>query len=210
MLDVLILGAGGFAREVFAWARQHPECGARWRLAGFLDDNADALNGYDLPVGIVGPLTGHVPQGNEVFLIGLGLPKAKIACVPPLRERGASFLRLVHPSVVLGQRVHLGQGVVVCPGAVLTSDVEVGDFAMINCNATVGHDAVVGAWSTLSGHVDITGYVKVGEGVFFGTRASVIPGKQVGDGATVGAGAVVIRNVPEEATVFGNPARVLG
>ncbi|MGF1484181.1 MAG: NeuD/PglB/VioB family sugar acetyltransferase [Opitutales bacterium] len=209
MEDVYIVGAGGFAREVFAWASQHPECGARWRLAGFLDDNPKALDGFDLPVAVVGSIRDHQPKPNELLLLGLGLPKAKRACVESLQARGGHFLSLIHPSAVLGQRITLGDGVVICPGVIVTCDVRIGSYAMLNCHATVGHDALVSDYTTLSGHVDLTGHVQVGAEVFFGSRASVIPGKRVGDAAVVGAGAVVIRDVPTGSTVFGNPARVI-
>jgi acetyltransferase-like isoleucine patch superfamily enzyme len=105
--------------------------------------------------------------------------------------------------------VKLGKGVVICPGAVLSTDIFLGDFAMVNLNSTMGHDASLGAWSTLSAHCDLTGHVKVADRVFMGSRATVIPGKKVGARSIVGAGAVVVADVPPGVTVVGNPARVL-
>ena len=96
-----------------------------------------------------------------------------------------------------------------CPGAIVTADVTLGDFVVLNLRATVGHDATVGAWTTANAHCDITGFVEVGEGVFMGSRASIIPGRKVGARAKLAAGAVVFADVAPGVTVFGNPARVL-
>ena len=80
---------------------------------------------------------------------------------------------------------------------------------MVNLHSTIGHDARVGAWSTLSAHCDVTGRVQVAERVFLGSRVTIIPGKQVGSRAILGAGAVVIANVAPGVTMVGNPAKVL-
>jgi acetyltransferase-like isoleucine patch superfamily enzyme len=109
----------------------------------------------------------------------------------------------------VGDRVKLGRGVVLCPGAIASADITLGDFAMLNLHATVGHDAAVGAWSTLSAHCDVTGRVQVADRVFMGSGVSIIPGLSIGSGATLGAGAVVIKDVPAGVTVVGNPARIL-
>jgi serine acetyltransferase len=92
---------------------------------------------------------------------------------------------------------------------VVSVDVDLGDFVMINLNSTVGHDAKIGAWTTLSAHCDVTGFVEVGPRVFMGSRVSIIPTKKIGEGATLGAGSVIIRDVPPRVTMIGNPARVL-
>ena len=208
MKQLHIVGAGGFGRECHAWANQHPDCGKAWIIAGFLDDNAEALK----PFGDFAPvrtLTGHRPSADSVYLCGLGLPGAKEKLVAPLVSAGAEFITLVHPRAILGARVKLGKGVVICPGAVLSTDIVLGDFAMVNLNSTMGHDAELGAWSTLSAHCDLTGHVKVADRVFMGSRASVIPAKKVGSGSIVGAGAVVVADVPPGVTVVGNPARIL-
>jgi len=208
MKQLHIVGAGGFGRECHAWASQHPDCGKAWVLAGFLDDNPEALRPFG-DFAPVRPLAGHRPSAGELYLCGLGLPAAKEKLIAPLLAVGAEFITFVHPRAHLGARVKLGKGVVICPGAVLSTDIVLGDFAMVNLNSTVGHDAELGAWSTLSAHCDLTGHVKVADRVFLGSHATIIPGKKVGGNSVVGAGAVVITDIPAGVTVVGNPARVL-
>ena len=208
MKKLLIVGAGGFGRELYAWAGQHPDCGRLWTLAGFLDDNPEALASFGR-FAPVHPIAGHQPTADHVYLAGLGMPPLKEKLVAPLVAAGAEFLTFVHPQALVGARVKLGRGVVVCPGAILSVDIDLGDFAMVNLNCTIGHDASLGPWTSLSAQCDITGHVRVADRVFLGSRASIIPGKSVGSRATVGAGAVVVRDVPPDVTVVGIPARVL-
>jgi sugar O-acyltransferase (sialic acid O-acetyltransferase NeuD family) len=208
MKKLFIIGAGGFGRELYAWASQHADCGHAWAIAGFLDDNPDALGKFGR-FAPVHPLTGHKPSADTLYLVGLGMPALKERLCAPLIAGGAEFLTFIHPQALIGARVKLGQGVVICPGAILSVDIEVGDFAMVNLNCTIGHDASLGPWTSLSAQCDITGYVRVADRVFMGSRASVIPDKSVGSRAIIGAGAVVVRDVPPDVTVVGIPARIL-
>jgi len=208
MKKLLIVGAGGFGRELYVWAGQHPACGREWELAGFLDDNADALAAFG-SFAPVRPLAGHHPSADTIYLCGIGMPSLKEKLVSPLLAAGAEFLTFVHPQALVGARVKLGKGVVLCPGAVVSVDIELGDFVMVNLNCTIGHDASLGPWTSLSAQCDITGHVRVADRVFMGSRASVIPGKSVGSRSIVGAGAVVVTDVPADVTVVGIPARVL-
>ena len=208
MKKLYIVGAGGFGRELHSYVLLHPAHGRDWTFAGFLDDNLDALKDY----GSFAPVTGlreHLPGPDRVYLCGLGLPGTKARLTEPLLKARAEFISLVHPSVILGERVKLGQGVIICPGAILTCDIQLGDFVMINLGTTIGHDVTVGDWTTVSSQCDLTGHVKVAEGVFIGSKASVIPSRKIGAGSLVGAGSVVIRDVPPGATVVGNPAAIL-
>jgi sugar O-acyltransferase (sialic acid O-acetyltransferase NeuD family) len=177
-------------------------------LAGFLDDNADALAAFGR-FAPVSPLAGHKPSADNLYLAGLGMPPLKEKLVAPLVAAGAEFLTFVHPQALVGARVKFGKGAVICPGAILSVDIEVGDFAMVNLNCTIGHDATLGPWTSLSAQCDVTGHVRVADRVFMGSRASIIPGKSVGSRSIVGAGAVVVRDVPADVTVVGIPARIL-
>jgi len=209
MKRILIVGAGGFGRELLAWAKHDRDYGRAWTIVGFLDDNPNALEACQLDVPVVGTIESYVPAPDEALLCAIGKPDVKRRIVGLLNSRGATFQRFIHPSVVIGERVVLGAGVVLCPGVILTSDIHCGDFVMVNCHSSAGHDVCIGNYTTVSGHCDLTGYVTVGEGVFMGSRASVIPGRNIGNGATIGAGAVVISHVPPGVTMFGNPARRL-
>jgi sugar O-acyltransferase (sialic acid O-acetyltransferase NeuD family) len=208
MKRLLIAGAGGFGREVYAWAKAHPDCGCQWEIAGFLDDNANALDGLRHPGAIVGSVTAHMPSADEVFLCAIGAPAIKRAVCEKLLKRSAEFISLVHPTAILGANVAYGRGVIFCPYTVVTCDVVIGDFVAINCHSSVGHDVRIADWVTLSGHCDVTGQTQLGEGAFLGSGARILPLKRIGAGALVGAGSVVISHVPAGAKVFGNPARV--
>lgn len=209
MKKLIIVGAGGFGREVYAWAKVHPDCGIVWQLAGFLDDDAAVLDGYDYPVGVMGSVAEHQPAADELFVCAIGAPMIKKKVCQALLARSAVFISLVHPSVILGENIQLGEGVVLCPRVTLTADITIGDFVAINCHSSAGHDVVIGDWATISGHCDLTGNTRYGAGAFLGTGVRIVPSKSVGGLAYVGAGAVVIRSVKDGQKVFGNPARAL-
>jgi sugar O-acyltransferase (sialic acid O-acetyltransferase NeuD family) len=204
MKNLVIIGAGGFGREMLAWARQSI---AALPVKGFLDDNRQSLDGFGKDVPILGRVADYVPDQNDVFVCAMGRVEFKRRCVELILARGGVFTSVIHSTAVIGENVILGQGVILCPHTVVGSDARLGDFVTLNLHSTAAHDAVVGRWTQLHCHVDVTGGVALGESVTVGSHASILPNVKVGDGATIGAGAVVMRDVPAGTTVFGVPAR---
>jgi sugar O-acyltransferase (sialic acid O-acetyltransferase NeuD family) len=206
---LLIIGAGGFGREVLCWARDIEPAQAEWKIGGFLDANPAALDGFDVPLGILGDPAEFAPLETDRYICAIGDPATKQRVVTGLLARNARFVTLIHPSVIVAANCRIGAGCILCPRVVLTTNVTLGRFVTLNVGATVGHDVGMGDWCTVNGHADITGKVSLGEAVFAGSHACVLPGLRVGDRAVVGAGAVVTRNVSAESTMFGVPAKLI-
>jgi sugar O-acyltransferase (sialic acid O-acetyltransferase NeuD family) len=204
---LVIVGAGGFGREMLAWARQSVQFEREWTIKGFIDDNLTALEGKATPAQVLGTIKDYRPAADEVFICAIGIPRIKRACSELLAGRGAQFTRLIHRTAVLGDNVELADGVVLCPYTVVSANNRLGRGVAVNLHSSIDHDACVDDWSQVNCHCDLTGGVKVGKEVFFGSSVAIIPGIRVGDGAYLGAGAVVLRDVPPGATVFGVPAR---
>ena len=209
MQRLLIVGAGGFGREVLNWARDVEVTRPGWRIGGFLDANPAALNGYETDVPILGDPAHFQPAATDCFVCALGDPLTKRHVIGGLVDRGARFVTLIHPAATIGKRVSSGEGCILCPRAVVTTDARLGRFVLLNLAATVGHDVEIGDWSTLSCHVDVTGKAILGESVFAGSHACILPRVKVGDRAIIGAGSVVTRNVSAGTTVFGVPAQTI-
>ena len=209
MKRLWIAGAGGFGRELFHWVKQHPDHGRHWTFFGFLDDNLRALEGLNYPGTTVRALSSFVPQPEDTILLGVGAPRTKKLVAAKLRASGAGFLTFVHPSAVLGGNIRMGEGCVLCPNAVISADVALGDFVMLNFAATAGHDSRLGDFCTLGPHSDVTGGAVLEEGAFLGSGARVIPGCRVGAWSTIGAGSVATIDVPAGQTAFGVPGRLL-
>jgi len=207
MKRCLIVGAGGWGREVLSWALQLRQ--TEWEIAGFLNSDPDSLKGKNIPYPILGDPASWMPAPDEVFLAGLGDPAPRLSVCNGLKSRGARFVTLIHPSVIQGLNVEIGEGCVISPNAVVSANAKLDSFVMVNIAATLGHDCHIGEGTTVSCHVDVMGHVKVGAGCFLGSHACILPGKKVGDRAIVGAGSAVVRNVAAETTVMGVPAQVL-
>ena len=207
MNSLVIIGAGGFGREVLAWsAAGQPD----WRIKGFLDDNPSALGDTAPGVPILGPIDGYEPAADDVFLCAVGRPALRRSLSEKLKARGGRFATLVHPTALIADRAKLEAGVIVCPFALVSVDARVEEGAVIYYHSSLDHDVVVGRWCQISAHCDVTGAAALGAEVFLGSHAAIMPGVRVGDRAVVGAGAVVIADVNPGATVAGVPAREVG
>lgn len=207
MKRCLIVGAGGFGREVLNWATHvHQD---EWEIAGFLDANPHALEGKNYTWPILGDPATWKPAADELFIAGIGDPKARLRACLDLKARGAQFLTVIHPSVIMASHVEIGEGCVIAPNVVISADARVERFVAINIAASIGHDAITREGTTVSCHSDVMGAVSVGRCCFIGSHACILPRKKVGDYAIVGAGSAVVRNVPARTTVMGVPAQIL-
>lgn len=206
---LILVGCGAFARELINWVDDMVDLGTSIPISGFLDDNPDALSAFSYSVPCINSIQSYVPEDGDQLLMAVGDPTAKKKLYTGLKEKGASFAQLIHPSAVVARTARLGEGVVVCPQAFVSADAVVGDLCAINGNASVGHDVKLGSFSTLSSHVDLTGWVQVDECAFFGSGSRVLPKVKIGARARIGAGAVVMRSVPADAVVYAPPAKRL-
>jgi sugar O-acyltransferase (sialic acid O-acetyltransferase NeuD family) len=206
---LILVGGGGFCRELYFWASETHEAGRIAPLGGYLDDTGDTLARFDYDLPWLGAISDYVPATGDRFLLALGSPKGKREVHGKLATRGAVFAQLIHPSARVLRTARLGEGVVFCPQSAAGPDTVIERFVTFNAMCGAGHDARVGEFTVVSSFVDITGHATVGRDVMIGSGATIMPKVEVGDGATVGARAVVYRSVAPGATVFVPPPQTL-
>jgi sugar O-acyltransferase (sialic acid O-acetyltransferase NeuD family) len=207
--NVVVVGAGGFGREVLQWLRHSPDCNERWVIKGFLDDRLGALEGFDSQTRVLAGLQDYVLSAGDVFLCAIGQPGVRRQVHELIEARGGKCLTFVHPSALIAASARLGHGVIVCPFALVSANASVEQGTAIYYHTSVDHDARVGRYCQISGHCDIAGGVVLEDEVFMGSHATILPGIRVGARAVIGAGAVVTKNVAAGITVVGVPARPL-
>jgi len=208
--QILVYGAGGFAREVKDVVDAMEKAGKTIRCIGFLDDavkdHGRPLN--DAPVhGGEDRIRGFADQAE--FLIGIGSPAAKKKIAGKIAAHGGRFGKAFHPTAVASRYVEYGEGSIVTAGVILTNRIRVGRHVILNLGVTVGHDCVLEDFVTIAPGVHISGNVHIGEGTDVGTGAVVIQGVRIGRWSVVGAGAVVTKDLPDNCTAVGVPAKVI-
>lgn len=205
----IIVGAGGFGRELVNWARDCHQAGSLPPVAGLLDDDPTVMEGFSYSVGMLGAARDFTPRPDDLLLMAIGTPAVKRWVAEMVIAKGGRFATLIHPSAVIAGSAQIGEGSILCPLSLVSADAVVGRFCSINALSSVGHDVRLGDYTTLSAHVDLTGAVVVGGGVMIGTGAKVLPKVKIGEGAKIGAGSVVYRSVPAGRSVFTAPAKLL-
>ncbi|MBK6348607.1 MAG: acetyltransferase [Proteobacteria bacterium] len=212
---LLVIGGGGFAREVAWLAEEISESGARIDVVGFADDNPElqgtTLNCY--PVMALESVR-QLSRPPTHYVVAIGSPSARESLARRAELLSIEPITLVHPTVRMSRYVEIGAGTVICAGSLLTTNIRIGAHVQINLDCTVGHDAELEDFATLAPGVHVSGHVTLGRGCYLGTGCSIVNGMagnpiRVGDRSTVGAAACVTRTVEMGTTVVGVPARVL-
>jgi sugar O-acyltransferase (sialic acid O-acetyltransferase NeuD family) len=204
MSGVLLIGASGLAREVVAAGMPG--------VVGILDDD-EQLRGAELAgVTVVGAVADAAARG-EALLVCIGAGAARREVVRRLTALGVyddRYATFTAPGARVGSTSRIGAGTILLDGAVVTSDVWIGRHCVVMPNCTLTHDDILEDYVTLSAGASLAGRVRVREMAYIGTNASVRQSTTIGRSATVGMGAVVLTDVPDEEVWAGVPARQLG
>lgn len=213
MPELVIVGAGGFGREVLDVVEAVNSDRAmgmqqQYDVLGFVDDgepDSDKLASYSLEH--LGPVSALKDMPTSVqYVIGIGNPQVRATIDATLREDRECPV-LIHPAATVAHWIHYGPGTVVCAGARLTNHITLGRHVHVNINATIGHDATLGDYVTVSPLVAISGYADVREQVMLGTSAVINPGVTVGERSILGSGAVATKDIEAGVTAVGAPAK---
>ena len=207
---IMIYGDRGFGREVHQLIKDIARTGAPVTCAGFLVDAEyrEFATVHDLPVFGDASWLASAPDVQVVIAIGATAPRHRIARLID-SEYGASFAILQHPRAWVGDHVPVGEGSVICAGAMVPTDISVGRHVQLHVGCTVGHRSTISDFATIAPGANVSGRVEVGEGAFIGAGAVIVPDIKIGRWAIVGAGAVVTKDVPPDTTVVGSPARIM-
>lgn len=208
MKDIVVIGAGGFGREVGQLIKDINQEKKEWNFLGYIDENIEkhgtVLNG-DCVIGGESWLEGK--RSNNIWAVcAIGNTKIKYEIVSRI-DKIVMFPNLIHPSVLSNNFIEFGVGNIICAKSILSINIKIGNQVAINPGCSIGHDTVINDYTTLMWDVTLSGNVLVNEGCEIGSKTVVIQQKTIGKWCIIGAGAVVVRDLPENCTAVGVPAK---
>ena len=201
MKKLIIIGASGFGREVAWLVERINKAEPTWDLLGFIDDNESIvgtkINGYS----VLGTSKDIEKYKDVFFVCAIGSSKVRKNVIKNIGHLNYAT------SVEMSDLVKIGEGSIVCAHTIMTVNIQIGNHVMINLDCTIGHDAILKDFVTVYPSVNVSGNSKYGECVELGTGSQIIQGRIIGKNTIVGAGSVVVKDLPEECTAVGAPCK---
>lgn len=211
MKKIAIIGAGGFGREVLDVIDACNQVEKRYEPLGFIVDAQFGTPGTlinEKP--ILGGFDWLAANRNDVYITcAVGPSHLRYQLIQRAIKIKCRFINLIHPSALLTRWVSLGEGVVITAGCILTNQIQIGNHVHVNLDCTIGHDVVLDDFVTLSPGVHVSGNVTMGTGCYVGTGANILEKLRINDWSVVGAGSVVLGDIPANTTVVGIPGKVI-
>ncbi len=193
MKENVLIGAGGFAREIKAHINN-------LEMKCFIDDEYFVPNDDNIH-----KLSDFNPQTMNA-LIAVGNPNDRKGLVERMPS-DTEYFTYIHPSAqILDDNIYIDEGSIITANCILTTNMKIGKHAHLNLSSTVGHDCVIGDYFTTAPGAKISGNCEIGNSVYIGTNASVKQGIRICDFVTIGLNAGVVKHITESGTYIGTPA----
>jgi len=192
-----IIGAGGFAREVY-WSLSLIE---RVGTVFFVDDKY-----YDSKDNLILPISQFDPNEYEV-VVAVGNPEDRFNIVQRLPKETKYFTHIHTSCQILGNDVEIGEGSIICAGTIITTNVKLGKHTHLNLQTTIGHDCEIGDYFTTAPGAKISGNCRIHDYVYVGTNASIKEKITIHSQTTIGLNAGVVKNIDEPGTYVGCPSK---
>ncbi|MDD3653282.1 MAG: acetyltransferase [Desulfotomaculaceae bacterium] len=210
MKKLVVVGAGGFGREVVQLAVHQNQARPTWDILGFVDDNRDLqgkrLNGFP----VLGGLDWLAANAEGKYaILALGEPEIKRKVAERLKDSLIRYATLIHPAAVIGDFVNIGAGTIIAAGVVLTVNINTGKHVIINVNSVIGHDVTLGEYVTIAPDVNVMGAATIGQGCYVAAGVTIRDEVTVGPHTIIGLGAVVTGDLPGAVVALGCPAKVV-
>lgn len=189
MKENILIGAGGFAREIMADLGNSVKC--------FVDDMYWEEGLYKIS---------DINPEQHIVLVALGDPIVRKKIVDKLPEGIEFWNHISSRAIILDPLQSFGNGSIICAGSVITTNVHIGNHVQVNINSTIGHDCIISDYVTISPGVNISGNVVIQENVYVGTNASIRDRINIESGVTIGMGGAVIRDLDSSGIYTGIPA----
>lgn len=205
MEPTIVLGAGGHAKVIIEVLR---ESGA-YRPIGCLGHVPESCHDL-LGVPVLGDdeqLDAIRARGVQYAFVAIGDNRVRHLLIERVRRAGFRLAQAISPRATVSPSAQLSDGVAVMPGAHVGTETRLGEGVIVNTRAVVDHDGCLEACVHIGPAAALAGNVHVGEQAFVATGSSVIPHMRIGARTIVGAGSVVVRDLPSDVVAYGSPAR---
>jgi sugar O-acyltransferase (sialic acid O-acetyltransferase NeuD family) len=212
--QLIILGAGGNSVDILDAVNEtnaHSKL-PRYECIGFLDDDQQRWGQEIWGVQVLGPLESATNYPDAYFVNSIGSERnfrQKAAIIAKTGLPPERFETIVHPTASVSRMAALGKGVVVLQHVTISNQVSIGNHVIILPNSVISHDVVIGDYSCITGGVCISGMATIEKDCYLGTNSSIIGNVKLETGCIIGMGAVIRHDVPANAVMVGNPARLL-
>lgn len=202
-MSFIIAGAGALGRVMYDFISRHYE------IVAFADDSSEYENTMicGLKVLKIDQIIDHFNNDVQIILAVLNPLNRKLISKQIL-NMGFKIATYIADSSFISPFAKIGPSCCLLPNSFVMNNASVGKYVHLHFNSVVGHDCVVGKYSSIAPNVILGGFAKLGKLVSIGMGAKILPHLIVGDGAVVGAGAVVTKSIPSKTIVYGNPATI--
>jgi acetyltransferase-like isoleucine patch superfamily enzyme len=206
MRRAIILGNSGAARECCWLLREVMREKSDLVFGGFLAFEGYAGNLRELAPYALGTDDDYVPEPDDEFIIGIGLPALRLKAFRKWKARGARFMTLMHPGVIMMDNAALGEGNILAYGCHISCNTVFGDANYLNGGVVIGHDARIGDGNFFGPVSMVMGDAAIGSGNSFGVHSVTLAGVKIGNNNTIAPGAYVYKGCGNGCLLAGNPA----
>ena len=210
MNNIVIVGTGGFAKEVAFLVEEINKMEHVWNILGYISNDKKNIGSTHGKYKIYNTDDWLLTTNEKLnVVLGLGDPKLIDKLSKKFKvNSNLIFPNLIHPNVIGDwDKIRFGKGNIVCAGNIFTTDIIVDSFNVFNLSCTIGHDTKIGNCNVFNPNINISGGVRIENDILIGTGVQILQYLKICKDSTIGAGAVVTKNIEEPGVYVGTPAR---